>query len=434
MEMNKERALKTGENKRMNHAGKRVFLDVVGCPENRYDVGQLQAYIEQTGGMVTTSPEDADVIVINTCGLTGMNEDISREMIERARKRNPHCRIIASGCLPIINKEALEKCGDIEIVPGAHVEEVLWKDEQRTATGEFHNPWIYPHRLLFGQENIIRPSQGLLWMLDKILYRWTSICPPLRPRYYVKIATGCNRPCSYCAVKISRGNLKSKPMEWVVERVREGVNKGYRDISLIGTNVSGYGQDIGADLPALLKQLLSIDPNVRFELRNAEPEEVSRFLPEFTEVLKSGRITYLEFPLQSGSNRILKLMKRGYTVEDFTHSFEEMKKAAPRLFIRSQIMVGFPTETEEDFQQSLEMVDNTPFDYVESFCFSARPGTRAAEMDGQISRKAARARYKTLKKKIMRSRVNHKIGIFTRFVLETLAHPGYFFIRNNKYK
>jgi MiaB/RimO family radical SAM methylthiotransferase len=227
-------------------------------------------------------------------------------------------------------------------------------------------------------------------------------------------------------VKISRGKLRSQPVEWVIERVKEGVEKGFRDISLIGTNVSGYGQDIGTNLPNLLKKLFEIDPDFRIELRNAEPEEVMRLLPEFTEVLKTGRITYLEYPLQSGSDRILKLMRRGYTVEDFTRCLLEMKKAAPKLFIRTQVMVGFPTETDEDFQKSLEIVKKLPFGYVEAFFFSPRPGTKAAELDGRIDRKVMKQRYKSLQKVIMRQHVPQKLKLFFSFLLKTITHPGYF--------
>ncbi|MCD6385503.1 radical SAM protein, partial [Candidatus Sumerlaeota bacterium] len=197
-------------------------------------------------------------------------------------------------------------------------------------------------------------------------------------------------------------------------------SSGYQEINLIGTNVSAYGQDIGTNLPALLRTLVNIDGTYRLYLRNLEPVEVLEYLDEFTEVLKTGKIAYLELPLQSGSNRILKLMNRGYTVEEFVDCFWALKRAYPKLRIRSQVMVGFPSETEEEFQQTVKIATKLPFIYMEPFRFSPRPGTAAARLDGQLDKKLSKARYHKLRKSLMKSHLGSKIRFALSYSLQSL--------------
>lgn len=407
---------------------KKVYLYVVGCPENRYDLEQVKTFLVKRGAETTTNPGEADTIIINTCGLTRMNEKLSVEITKKLQQNSsPDSKIIVCGCLPKINPEALKELKNIFIIPGPIIDSIgpitdhlPWNtDKPYDNTADF-SPATYPHRRIFEPEKIWNLKKGILFTFDRLLYRWTGICPPKRIRYYVKIASGCNRHCTYCAIRISRGRLRSQPLEWIVERVKDGVKAGFRDIVLIGTCVSSYGQDTGVSFPYLLRKLLEIDNSFRLYLRNLEPEDILQYLDEFTEILKTGRIVYAELQMQSGSNRILKLMNRGYTVEEFTKVIYAMKEANPKMHIRSQVMVGFPTETEEDFQQTVKLAGSLPFIYVEPFRFSARPGTPAARMEGHLDPKISKERYQKLKHHLERSQLSTKIKFAISYLIESL--------------
>ncbi len=395
-----------------------VFLDVVGCPENRFDVAQLRSKLEHMGIKITENPSEADTLIVNTCGLTQGTENLSVEIIRKVRSlATPQSHIFITGCLPLIHKEALEEFSNVTIIPGPMTGDLPWKIETPIDESELFCGHIHPQRLTLGQTRSFTLRKSFLSNLDILLYKWINVSPPSPPTYSIKIATGCNLACTYCAVRLSRGRLASMPPDWVKARIEQGLDQGYKDFSLLGTNVSAYGRDLGISLPSLLNDIFQIDNSFRVRLRNVEPCEVIRYLPEFTKQLETGRISYVEFPLESGSNRILKLMQRGYTVEEYTRCLKEMKRAFPKLLVRSQIMAGFPTETDEDFKQSLNLLKTLPLDYVELYCFSARPGTKAAELEGHVKRKVARQRYESLRKTFVKGKPFKKCNLYLRHCL-----------------
>ncbi|MCD6385212.1 hypothetical protein J7M23_05480, partial [Candidatus Sumerlaeota bacterium] len=204
-----------------------VYLDVVGCPENRYDVDQLRAFLVNRGVKITTNPREADTLIVNTCGLTQMNENLSKKMIAKIKENaSPDSRLIISGCLPKIHPDSLKDFKEAYIIPGPVIESIPWIcDESYNDETDF-SPFTFPQRLILEPEKIWNLKKGILWSFDRFLYRCTGICPPNRVRYYIKIATGCNRHCTYCAIRISRGPLRSKPAEWIVERFKEGISSG----------------------------------------------------------------------------------------------------------------------------------------------------------------------------------------------------------------
>ncbi len=396
-----------------------VYIDTCGCPENRFDVGQLKHTLEQLGVEVTRTPQDADTIIVNTCGLTHETEAISIDIIKKVKRlASPGTRILVTGCLPIINPTSLKNIPDIELIRGPTIHSFPWKIPDTIDLGSLFSPTLHPQRIILGKDEVIKRGRGLLWNIDRLMYRRIGICPEHARRFFIKIASGCNRYCTFCAVRISRGPLQSKPIPWVVERFREGLESGYREFSLIGTNVSAYGQDIGANLPELLNELLKIEGRYKLCLRNLEPEDIIEYLDDFLEVLKTGKIKYIELPLESGSDRILKLMNRAYTVDQYVDALRRIKKACPALLVRSQVMIGFPTETEEDFQKSVEWSCKLPFVYVEPFCYSPRPGTAASRLENQVPAKVAKRRYKLLRKKLMKS---HLLSKF-RYLIQSFVH------------
>lgn len=208
--------------------------------------------------------------------------------------------------------------------------------------------------------------------------------------FCIKVSTGCPNKCAFCAVKISRGELKSKPIHKIVEEFEEGLAKGYKEFSLLGTDVGAYGKDQGVTLVDLLRELIKRKGDYTIRLRNTHPKFLIKMMPEFQKILRSGKISYLSTAAESGNNRILNLMRRGYRIEDYKEAILTLKSQFQSLQIRTQIMVGFPSETEEEFQDSLRLLDEIDFDFVEVYQFQPRPGTEAAEMKDQVPQKVSR--------------------------------------------
>ena len=214
--------------------------------------------------------------------------------------------------------------------------------------------------------------------------------------FCIKISTGCLTNCSYCAVRISRGKLKSKPLNKVINEFEEGLSKGFTEFSLIGTDTGSYGRDQGITLVTLLKELLAREGDYQIRLRNIQPRFLIEMMPELQDLFKSGKISYISTAAQSGNNRILKLMNRKYTIEEYKEAIRLINKEFPHIQIRTQIMVGFPSETEEEYQDSVRLLDELNFDIVEIYLYSPRPNTKAAKIKEQVSKDVAEKRYTNL--------------------------------------
>jgi tRNA-2-methylthio-N6-dimethylallyladenosine synthase len=207
--------------------------------------------------------------------------------------------------------------------------------------------------------------------------------------------------CTYCAVRISRGVVKSKSIEQIKREFMEGLERGFTDFSLIATDVGSYGLDRGNNMADLLEQLTRIPGRYQIRIRNIQPKFLVKMLPDLKGIFRRGKISYIGATAQSGSDHVLKAMSRGYTVNEYKHAFFVLKKAYPKLKIRTQLMVGFPGETEEDFLDTLRLIDEVDFDYVETFIFQPQVGTIAAKMAGNITEKIATKRHDRLVLKVI---------------------------------
>ena len=211
--------------------------------------------------------------------------------------------------------------------------------------------------------------------------------------FCIKVCTGCLNACAFCAVRLSRGKLRSKPINHVVKEFEEGLAKNIKEFALIGTELGAYGRDRGTTLPTLLKELIRRKGDYIIRLRNINPKYLIEMMPEFREILKCGKISYLSSPVESGNNRILRLMRRSYKIEDYKQAILTLKREFPQIHIRTQILVGFPSETEDEFQDTLRLLDELSFDFVEVYCFQSRPNTEAARMNNQVPQEVIKRRY-----------------------------------------
>jgi len=381
---------------------KKVCVITNGCPENRIDCARIQTFLSDNSHIITDNYQDADIIVFNACGLTHDLQELSIEIIRLIQaKKRPSSELVVCGCLPKINMSRLR-----EVHKGftfAHeIEQLTEIIETRTSPHDAYANHLVPTMQVppvnkWRAANL-KNAVSLMAIKEKLTQRYRDnlgrTINVFRPHSFcIKVSTGCLNACSYCAVRVSRGRLKSKPIGRVVEEFKEGLARGYTEFALLGTDVGAYGRDQGVTLADLLRELIKIEGDYTIRLRNIQPRFLIAMMPELQEIFRCGKISYLSSAAQSGNNRILGLMRRGYRIEDFKRAILTLKSQFPALQIRTQIMVGFPGETEDEFQDTLRLFDEVNFDFVEVYAFQPRPNTEAARMKDQIPAKISRRRY-----------------------------------------
>jgi len=365
-----------------------------GCPENRIDAARLQKLFRKANWSVVDDYREADVVLFVACGLTNVNEDFSMRVIEEILGgRRPGAKLVVCGCLPKINPDRLKKaydgltfgsdeCGKLAGLLGLTPDPTSVFANRllpRTELGcERRTPLRRVRSLLDPTHHERRMTNALRRRIkDEVnVYGPNTFC--------IKVSTGCLSACTFCAVRFARGRLRSKSEEQIVEEFRRGVAQGYDEFGLLGTDVGSYGKDNGSTLPSLLDRLLSRNDTCRIKLRNIHPRFLIEMLDDLRGILRTGRIPYVNSPVQSGSDRILKLMRRGYESGAYLDAVRALNSEFPAIDVKTQVMVGFPTETPDDFESSLALVDEGLFDYVEVYRFQPRPGTEAAELDGRV--------------------------------------------------
>lgn len=348
--------------------GKKYFIKTYGCQMNVHDTELIKNLVEGIGFLETDKMETADLVILNTCAIRENAHDKVFGFLGRCKhekERRPEMTICICGCMaqePSVCEEILAKHKYIDLVFGTH------------------NMHELPNLLLAksGKTNIEVPSyegdviEGLDYTRDSHISAW------------VNIMYGCDKFCTYCIVPYTRGKQRSRHSANIIKEVEELKEKGYKEITLLGQNVNAYGKDLENELsfPELLAKLSSTGIS-RIRFVTSHPWD---FTDELIEVIAKHEniMPYVHLPLQSGSTRILQLMGRRYTKDEYLNLFEKIKIAIPGVSISTDIIVGFPGETEEDFEDTLEVVNACKFDNAFTFIFSPRVGTPAAKMKDDI--------------------------------------------------
>lgn len=393
-----------------------------GCPENRIDSARAQKYLKENGWLITEDHTKADLILFNACALNQESTNISLKIIQKIQEeKKSGSQLIVWGCLPKIDPEALKQkyngptFGEREL---SLLDQIIDNSRQiETITANYVLP-RYPINESLGRGSLIRfegsplirPLKGLVMKWQEHLESKLNLCIPGDPSiFYIKVATGCLGACAYCGIRKSRGTIKSKSIEKVICEFKEGLQRGFKHFSLIGTDLGAYGRDLGYTLVDLLREMIKEKGDFKIGLRNVNPHYLKKMLNELIPILKTKRIWYLSSAAESGSNRILKLMRRNYTIEKFKECIQTIRRACPDILIRTQLIVGFPTETEQDFAETMHLLDDVVFDYVEVYKFSKRPGTPAENMKGQVPEQIKKQRFLKLYAKALLNRTPRKI-------------------------
>lgn len=381
-----------------------VFLRFTeGCCNRRIlDMKALENFFRHNGYRVVSEAGAADLICLHTCAFVKRTEDIAIEEIDRLVREFPGAELVVTGCLPGINLPRLREHFQgvaINTLDLPQINECLPQAEVPLDIA------IQDENLLFQQGEITRKLPSLLSM-GRFLRDNVSLSPAFwanlsrnafnimsagmglsRKHWYLRIAWGCEPPhCTFCVECKAIGyKVVSKSIEQCVREVKQGTRAGYRNLFLTADSPGAWGCDLGQTFPDLLKAILDADPEVRISnIDGIHPYFLYRYLDEFCEVLRSGRIKSFMIPLQSGSNRILQLMGRRYRREEYLEILQACRESYPRLVIISQAIVGFPTETMEDFIDTVDAFISGKVTNVTFFPFYPHPDTAAGRMDGQI--------------------------------------------------
>ena len=346
---------------------RKAALHNLGCKVNAYETEAMQELLEQAGYQIVPFEEQADVYIINTCTVTNVADRKSRQMIHRARKRNPGAVIVAAGCY-VQTKDTAGLDADIDIVIGNNKK----KEIAKVLEDYFQEKGA-------GTKKIERVDIGHTSEYEDLTVSHTAG----HTRVFLKVQDGCNQFCSYCIIPYARGRVRSRSREEVVAEVRRLAERGYKEVVLTGIHLSSYGTDIGDDLLSLILSVHQVEGICRIRLGSLEPgiitEEFARTLSECPKFCP-----HFHLSLQSGCDATLKRMNRRYDTAQYEEKCQILRKYFQDPALTTDVIVGFPGETEEEFEASRGFVDRINFYETHIFKYSRREGTRAAVMDGQV--------------------------------------------------
>lgn len=347
---------------------RKAALHNLGCKVNAYETEAMQQLLEEAGYEIVPFQEKADVYVINTCSVTNIADRKSRQMLHRAKKMNPDAVVVAAGCYVQAAGEELKKDAAIDVIIGNNRK----KDLVPLLDEYFAGKHVEEDSLI----DIGKTREYEALHINKIADH---------TRAFIKIQDGCNQFCSYCIIPYTRGRVRSRKLEEIMEEIKGLVDKGYREVVLTGIHLSSYGLDLdGITLLDLMVKIDKIQGLERLRLGSLEPRIVTE---EFTRTLAGLRTIcpHFHLSLQSGCDATLKRMNRRYTTEEYEKGCQILRKYFDRPAITTDVIVGFPQETEEEFARTVEFLKRIHFYEMHVFKYSRRAGTRAADMPGQLT-------------------------------------------------
>ncbi|WP_280768511.1 tRNA (N(6)-L-threonylcarbamoyladenosine(37)-C(2))-methylthiotransferase MtaB [Salipaludibacillus daqingensis] len=389
-----------------------VAFHTLGCKVNHYETESIWQLFQQAGYEKTEYDQISDVYVINTCTVTNTGDKKSRQVIRRAIRKNPDAVVCVTGCYAQTSPAEVMAIPGVDIVVGTqdrhkllpYIEEFQEKREPINAVGNIMKARVY--------EELDVPS-------------FTD-----RTRASLKIQEGCNNFCTFCIIPWARGLMRSRKPEDVLQQATQLVEAGYKEIVLTGIHTGGYGEDMkDYSLANLLADLEKINGLKRIRISSIEASQITDAVIDVID-LSEKVVRHLHVPLQSGSNTVLKRMRRKYTTDFYKERVDRLKKALPGLAVTSDVIVGFPGETDEEFQETFDFIREIGFSELHVFPYSKRTGTPAARMDDQVEDEVKNERVHKLIE-LSNQQAKEYASIFEGEVLEMIpeeqdqANPDY---------
>lgn len=388
----------------------KVSFLTLGCKVNQYESEAIAEALEAHGFVVVPFGEKADATVINTCAVTTEGERKARQMVRRAIHASPNACICVTGCAAQLHPESFSSIKGVDFVLG---------NGKKMTSVDLILSYLHEKR----EKNEV---QCFSESFDLSRFEPMAIEKSERTRAYIKIEDGCDSRCAYCIIKTARGKVRSKPLNEILKETKILLEKGYREIVLTGIEISAYGKDIGTDLITLLEALDAMPNMVRIRLGSLDP---SMFRPAFCERLAKiqNLCHHFHLSLQSGCSRTLAAMRRKNNAEQAMEAMANLRALLCDVTFTADIIVGFPGETDEDFNQTAKFLEEIKLLDCHIFAFSPRPGTEAADMKEQINGDVKAQREKELQQitKASRQAVMESFLGKSAFVLFEEQKDGY---------
>lgn len=388
----------------------KVKFYTLGCKVNQYESQAMGEKLRKKGYEIASDKDSADVFVVNSCTVTAESDRKTRQAVRRFKRMNPHGIVVLTGCMPQAYPEKAAELLEADIVLGNKNNKDL--------------PDMLESFIKYGSKRfeVSEHKTGDSFQGDTI----TSFDE--RARAYVKIQDGCNRFCSYCIIPYSRGRVRSKPLDELKAELEALAENGYREVVLVGINLSSYGQDIGCTFPEAVKIANDTEGILRVRLGSLEPDHLT---DEVVEALSQCEKLCPQFhiSLQSGCDNTLRAMNRHYTADEYRKIANKLRECFTDCTLTTDIMVGFAGESEEDFNESLAFAKEIAFEKVHIFPYSIRKGTRAEKLTGHLDKSIKDERVKRLSaetEKIRREFFHRQIGKTYGVLIESESSDGFF--------
>ena len=345
---------------------KKVAFCTLGCKVNQYETNAMEESFRNSGYEIVNFEEKADIYIINTCTVTNMSDKKSRQMLRKAKQLNQSAIVVAVGCYAQVSKDKLEEIEEVDLILGNNEKKEIVKYVEE-----------------FQEEKIVHLEE-VLYQKEFIDFGTTTNME--KTRAVIKVQDGCDRFCSYCIIPYARGRVRSRKLESVIEEVKSLASNGVKEVVLTGIHIASYGKDFKKDISLidLLEEINKVEGIQRIRLGSLEPtiinEEFLRRLSKLNKICH-----HFHLSLQSGCNETLKRMNRRYTTEEFENVTKLLRNTYKDVILTTDIIIGFPGETEEEFNKTYEFLKKILFYKMHIFKYSRRKGTKADLMENQIS-------------------------------------------------
>jgi len=393
----------------------KVYINTFGCTFNQADSQIMAGLLKENTGSLTDSPEDADVIILNTCYVKHPTEQKVINNIQKIIKQFPEKKLIISGCMVEIDPVKLEKAA-----PDAS--------------------WIGPHRIQSTPDVIKSVLKGKIVRATGYTKDSKVLQPKIRSNpiiHIIQICEGCDGKCSYCCTRFARGSLQSYPSDLIKLEAENAVSEGCVEIQLTAQDSAAYGKDIGETLSGLMNRIADIEGDFKIRVGMMHPKSMMDDVEGIIKAFKRDKFyKFLHIPIQSGNNEVLRDMNRCHTVEEFKAILSRFKEEIPDISISTDIIVGYPTEDDDAFSDSMQLVEEIKPDFLHISKYMHRPGTISSDLE-EIGYESMRERSKALtdlKSRISLEKNLELVGTDQRVLVTNIGSKGGYLARTNSYK
>ncbi|MHB0981065.1 MAG: tRNA (N(6)-L-threonylcarbamoyladenosine(37)-C(2))-methylthiotransferase MtaB [Thermoleophilia bacterium] len=368
---------------RIRVGGATVAFRTLGCKLNQCETAQMEESLSRHGMRSVAWSGRADVRVLNTCTVTGKTDRACRNEIGRVSRADPGSRLIVTGCYAQVAADRIAAIPGVDLVLGN-----LDKGELATHIADLLEPDPDTARATGASPVAVTPYSAGTAFSDDFVTHFSGYT-----RAFLKVQNGCDAGCTYCVIPIARGPSRSMPLERVVEQVRLLADRGYREVVLTGIHLGMWGRDAAeGTLPDLLRSLVERTDMPRFRLSSIEPLEVDDRVLEVMSATGGRFAEHFHLPLQSGSNSVLRRMNRPYDAAGYAERVDAVRRVFPEAAIGADVIVGFPGETDAEFEETVALVKRLPVTYLHVFPYSDRPGTAASSAPSKVTPQVAAGR------------------------------------------